>query len=181
MRGFYYFPLIFILNSMEIKVNILQKLSTWLQNCCRLIFIFILTLVLYFLAFNFNFIFGYFKKNDLIWVHLPNMEESFILLFISPIFLAPIIETFLGQSLPYYLLNKVKYLQRRKYLILIASGLFFGLLHFYSLFYIIYAFFLGLVLMYGYMVRIKTDKKTFLLIAICHSLLNLGIFIINLY
>ena len=67
----------------------------------------------------------------------------------------------------------------RNYLVLLASALFFGLMHFYSLFYIIYGFILGLILMYGYMIRIKTDRKTFFLIAVCHSLLNLGIFIKN--
>ena len=71
-------------------------------------------------------------------------------------------------------------MNERSYLILLASALFFGLLHFYSFLYIVYAFILGLVLSFGYMVRIKNDKNAFLLIAICHSLLNLGILIKNL-
>lgn len=88
-------------------------------------------------------------------------------------------ETILNQYLPYYLLNKVKYLNERSYLILLLSALFFGLGHFYSLYYIVFGFFSGLVLMYGYMVRIKTDNKTFYLVAIGHALVNLAVFVIN--
>jgi hypothetical protein len=38
---------------------------------------------------------------------------------------------------------------------------------------------MGVVLMYGYMIKIKSDKKTFILIAICHGLLNLGFSILD--
>ena len=85
---------------------------------------------------------------------------------------APFLETSLNQYLPYYLLNKVRYLKERSYLILLISALIFGSMHFNSLFYIFYGFICGLVLMYGYMVRIKTDKKTYYLIVICHALVN---------
>jgi hypothetical protein len=165
---------------MGITINKLQKINSRLQNFSRIIFLIILTSVLYFVAFCFNFVLSFIKDKDIIWIDLSNKENSITFLFILPIILAPIFETFLGQYLPYYLLNKVKYLNERSYLILLASALFFGLLHFYSLFYIIYAFMLGLIFMYGYMIRIKTDKKAFILIAISHSILNLGIFIKNL-
>jgi hypothetical protein len=39
---------------------------------------------------------------------------------------------------------------------------------------------MGLVLMYGYMVRIKSDSKTYYLITISHSLVNLGIFFLSM-
>jgi hypothetical protein len=158
----------------------LQKINARLQNSSRITFIIILTSVLYFVAFSFNFVISFIKAKDIIWIDLSKKENSISLLFISPIIIAPIFETFLGQYLPYYLLNKVKYLNERSYLILLASALFFGLLHLYSLFYILYAFILGLIFMYGYMIRIKTDKNAFILIAISHSILNIGIFIKNL-
>jgi hypothetical protein len=159
----------------------LHEINVRLQNLRSITFIIVLTSVLYIIAFCFNFVLAFIKERDIIWIDLPVKEKNIGLLFISPIILAPIFETFLGQYLPYYLLKKVKYFNKRSYLILIIASLFFGLIHFYSLFYIVYAFLLGLVLMYGYMVRIKYDNKTFLLIAICHSLLNLGIFIKNLF
>jgi len=159
----------------------LQNINTRLKSLNRIAFILIITSILYIGAFGFNYVFGFIKGRDLIWFNIPNNEKSIGFIFISTILVAPIFETILGQSLPYYLLKKVKFLNERNYLILLISSLFFGLLHFYSLFYILYAFLLGLVLMYAYIIRIKTDKRTFFLIAICHSLLNIGIFIINLF
>jgi uncharacterized protein len=180
MGGFLKFPLIIYLYPMA-NVIILHKINNRLKNLNRITFVVILTSTLYIVAFSFNFAFGFIKEKDIIWFDFPSKEKNSVLFFFTSIILAPIFETFLNQSLPYKLLNKVRYLNERSYLILLASALFFGLLHLYSLFYIIYAFLLGLVLMFGYMTRINTDKKTFLLIAICHSLLNLGILIENLF
>ena len=102
---------------------------------------------------------GIYKESDLILVDFSKEVNGFIPLFIIPVIISPIFETFLAQSLPYKLLKKMKYINERDYLILLISAIFFGLIHFYSLFYIFYAFLLGLVLMYGYMVRIDSDNK----------------------
>ena len=157
-----------------------QKINTCLKNLNRITFVIILTFILFSFAFCLNYILSFTKQYDIIFFDFQNNAKGIVPLSITTIILAPLLETFLGQSFPYYLLRKVKYLRERSYLVLISSALFFGVLHFYSLFYIIYAFFLGLILSYGYMVRIKNDKNAFLLIAICHSLLNIGIFIKNL-
>jgi uncharacterized protein len=73
----------------------------------------------------------------------------------------------------------MKFFRERSFLILLLSALVFGLLHTYSLFYIIYGFLAGIILMYGYMVRMKTDRNTFYLIATTHALVNLGAFIVT--
>lgn len=158
----------------------IQIINTKLRNLNGITFLLIISILLFSVAFCFNYFLGFIKQKDIIFIDFQNDGKSIIIIFITTIILAPIFETFLGQYLPYILLRKVKYLSTRSHLILIISSLFFGLIHFYSLFYIVYAFFLGLILMYGYMVRIKNDNRTFLLIAICHSLLNLVIFIKNL-
>jgi uncharacterized protein len=131
------------------------------------------------MAVAFNLVFGLIKEKDIVWRAFPDDIDPFILFFLV-VWVAPIIETWFCQYLPYYFLNKVKYLRERPYLMLLLSALFFGAGHYYSLFYIIYGFLAGFILMYGYMVRIKTDKNTFYLIAITHSLVNLGGFIISL-
>lgn len=164
---------------MSILLSKVQKINKYLKNLNRTTFIIIITFILFFVVFCFNYTFGFVKQYDVIFFNFQNDEKDITLLFITTIILAPIFETFFGQSLPYYLLRKVKYLKERSYLVLISSSLFFGIMHFYSLFYIIYAFFLGLIFMYGYMVRIKNDERAFLNIAICHALLNLGILIKN--
>jgi uncharacterized protein len=166
---------------MEIIKERLRKITIYLKELKGITFVLVITSLLYFVSFCSNIVLGFINQKDLNFVDLQGKENSIVFLFITPVILAPIFETFLGQSLPYYLLKKINYLNERSYLILIVSALIFGLLHFYSLFYIIYAFFLGLILSYGYMLRVKNDKRTFILIAICHSLLNLGIFIKNLF
>lgn len=158
----------------------IQKINLWLNNLNRITYVLIIALLLLSFAFIFNSFLDLIKQKDIIIFKSQNDEKSIIFLFLTTIIIAPIVETFLGQSLPYFLLRKVKYFRERNLLVLLTSSFFFGVLHFYSIFYIVYAFFLGLILMFGYMVRIINDNKTFLLITICHSLLNLAIFIKNL-
>jgi hypothetical protein len=158
-----------------------QKICENLKSSNRITFIIIFTSILLIVAFCLNFAVGFIKEKDIIWFDFPRKEQGIFSLFFLSVILAPILETLLNQVLPYYLMNKIKYLKERSFLILLISALFFGLTHFYSLLYIIYAFILGFVFMYGYMIRIKTDDKTYYLITICHSLLNLGIFIKNLF
>jgi uncharacterized protein len=158
----------------------LRNINTYLKNLNRVSFVAFLTLVLFFIALCFNYFIGFIKDKDIVLVIFPSKENNFGVQLISTVLLAPVIETFLCQALPYFLLNKVQFFHQRNCIILFTSALFFGILHFYSVFYIIYGFVLGLVLMFGYMIRIKNDKKAFLLIVICHTFLNLGILIINL-
>jgi len=152
-----------------------------MRSLTRVKYTLVLTLALYLVAISFNILFNFIKDKDVIWIKFPGEEINVIILFFTTIVVSPLFETFLNQYLPYYLLNKIKYLRERSYLILLSSAIIFGLVHFYSLFYIVYAFLIGLILMYGYMVRIRIDNKTFYLITICHSLLNCGIFILKYF
>jgi hypothetical protein len=161
-----------VLNSMLLTTN------TWLKKTSRVTFVIIITSTSYLIIFLFNLLFGLIKEKDIVWHAFPDDMDPFILFF-TAVWLAPILETWICQYLPYYFLNKVKYLRERNYLILILSALFFGAGHFYSLFYIIFGFLAGIILMYGYMVRVKTDKNIFCLIAITHALVNLGGFIVT--
>lgn len=162
-------------------VERLREINKKLQKVNRIRFILVLTLVLFILGISLRIIFSLIVDKDIIWFDAPLKGENiFVVIFVMAI-LTPIIETYINQSLPYTLLMKIKYLNGRKYLILLISALFFGICHFYSLFYIIYAFFLGITLMYAYMIRISVDKKTYYLIAISHSLFNLGISLLNYF
>jgi len=161
-----------------IKYRLIQ-VNNVLRNSNRLTFVLILVLVLYMVAFLFNVVFISIKEKDIVWFTFPGEQKSYLILFLSTIIVSPIIETFINQYLPYFLLNKIKYFREHNYLILLSSALLFGLIHFYSLFYIFYAFIIGLVLMYSYMIRIKTDNMTFYLIAISHSFLNCGILVMR--
>jgi hypothetical protein len=162
---------------MESFKHLRQKINEKLTNSNRIIFVAIITTILYILLIGFNFGFDFIREKDIIWFDSPSGGKNIYILFFTVVILSPIIETYIYQSLPYRYLNRIVFLKERKYLILIISALFFGLSHFYSLFYVIYGFFMGLGFMYSYMVRIRTDNRTFYLIAMCHSLVNLGVFI----
>jgi hypothetical protein len=164
---------------MEIFELKLTDINERLKSLNRVTFTIILSFALFLTNVVFNLLISFFEKFDIVWFRFPGPDDGIIFLFILAVIIAPVAETFIGQYLPYYLLNKIKYFNERSYLILLSSALFFGLNHFYSLFYMIYGFFTGLILMYGYMVRIKTDNKTFYLVAISHAFVNLSAFIIN--
>jgi hypothetical protein len=179
MRGFFKESPHYSLQTMEnIRIE-LQKISFWIKETNRVTFIFIITSVLILITLLFIYTYGFIGARDLIWLDFPGKKNGLIETFFLAVILAPLFETWFNQSLPFKLLQKVNYLKERTYLILLISALFFGITHFYSLFYIIYATLMGFVLMYGYMVRIKTDNRTFYLIAICHSIVNLGVFVKN--
>ena len=164
---------------MKIKDRLL-RIQLNLKLAHGIPYVVIITSALYLVELFFFLVYGIIKEKDIILLDFPGKEKDLVYLLFAVI-IAPLFETWFNQVLPYKLLNKIKYLKERSYLILLISALFFGLLHFYSLFYIFYGFLMGLVLMYGYMIRIETDKNTFYLIAVSHSLLNLGVFVINLF
>jgi uncharacterized protein len=150
-----------------------QHLDSYLKSVKRPLFVVFLMTSSVIVAIIFNYLFGLIVEKDIIWLRFPSEEKNILLRIIAGIIIAPLLETILFQTLPYVLLNKVRYFSGRDNLIIIISAVFFGLNHFYSLFYIIYAILIGLIFTYFYVVRIKDDKKTFYLIALCHSLFNL--------
>lgn len=92
---------------------------------------------------------------------------------LSPIsFIAPFIETLIFQSLVIELLEKIKILNEKKYIIVIISAILFGISHSYSYIYIFYAGILGLFLGYAYIVYQKKHFSPFLMVIIIHSLRN---------
>ncbi len=157
-----------------------RTIDTWIKTTRPLYFILTVGGALFLLAAMNNLIYRVLGQFDLKWFAFPD-EDSSLLMFFAVVFVGPPLETLLGQYRPDLLLDKLTFFRNRKYLILIASALFFGLNHFYSLFYILYGTFAGAILMYAYMSRVASDKKIFLWITLCHSLTNLCSFLANLY
>lgn len=85
--------------------------------------------------------------------------------------LIPLLETLIFQKILYWLLNKVQYVQKRHYYLIIISALIFSLYHIYSLHYMLYSFITGAIYMYLYKIRI--DKQPFATIFAIHSAINL--------
>lgn len=105
-----------------------------------------------------------------------------LLLFVS-VFLAPILETFLYQYLPYKLFKYLGINMDKKIgvisLISISSSL-FGLSHPFSILYVVYTFIIGIVLMcvfyISYHYRSNRDNA-FVLVVLIHSIINLLAFL----
>ncbi len=98
---------------------------------------------------------------------------------ITAILIAPPIETFLGQALPIKIISKFSNSKRVQ---IIASALVFSLSHLPVLGFLFGAFFVGIVLSWGYIVKSKESKtKAFWLITLSHSIHNLIAFLILLF
>ncbi len=167
-------------------IHIDDILQLKISKLNRIGFILVLTVALFIVKGLSDLLFYFLESTGLLkdiqWLSPPSVEsENIYVLFVGAIIIAPIFETYVNQSLPYLLYERVAFFLNRKCLIMIISALLFGLKHFYSLFYIIYGLMGGLVFMYAYMARIKEDKRTFLLIAASHSLFNLIIFSHQIY
>lgn len=89
----------------------------------------------------------------------------------------PIFETFLNQSLPFKVMQNWSLTKNKYGLYILISSVIFGLLHNYSLQYMIFAFAVGLVLGYTYFFYSKTPKVAFWTTALIHGLRNSIIFI----
>ncbi len=89
------------------------------------------------------------------------------------VILFPILETWLNQYLIFNTLSKYSYFSNKKYLIIIISGLIFGLLHYYSFSYIVWAFFFGSYLCFCYYIFGIISNKAFLLTCLIHIIRNL--------
>lgn len=74
--------------------------------------------------------------------------------------LAPILETLIFQYAIIEILNSIKILKERSIVIVMVSAVLFGISHSYSYLYIFYAFIIGLLLAYSYLIY---KKRNFLL------------------
>ena len=102
----------------------------------------------------------------------PISEKSISYRIVVGCLLGPVLETLLHQALPIYLFTK-KWIKNRKLAIFI-SALFFGLMHSYSLHYILWTFVGGLLLAWAYLIYYEKYgfEKAFWAITIVHALRN---------
>lgn len=118
--------------------------------------------------------YNFLEKYDILFSPTPN--ETIMTLGLGKqiflaVILAPLIETLIFQKWVYQLLSLVGWLKRNKILIIFISAVLFGMIHFYSLSYVIYNFFAGVLLMFAYIVRI--DRKPYWTVTVLHGLMNL--------
>lgn len=102
----------------------------------------------------------------------PDLSSWFFL-----IILIPILETFIHQHLPFKLMQSWSWAKNKYGLYIIVSAIVFGLIHTYSLQYMIFAFSVGLILGYMYFFYSKTPRKSFWSTTLIHALRNLVAFL----
>jgi hypothetical protein len=99
------------------------------------------------------------------------LEEFFV-----GVVLAPFIETFLFQHIVIITLQKLKI---NLNLIVLICGAIFGLMHMYSVGYVLGAFITGVLYSLLYLIMQKKQCNPIVIVAICHSAFNLIAFIVN--
>jgi|LSQX01.1.fsa_nt_gb hypothetical protein len=115
-----------------------------------------------------------FENLDVVFMATPNetiMKQSFYKQILSVVILAPLLETLIFQKWLYRLLSSISWLKKNKILITAIGASVFGLMHPYSLFYIIYNFFAGTLFMSAYIIRL--NRSPYLTVAALHALMNL--------
>ena len=120
-----------------------------------------------------NYIFSYFiqKQNLIISSESPFDSNDLRFSFLLIVIIGPLIETFIFQFLPYVILKHFRI--KNLFLRLVLPALFFGLSHYYSLYYIFIAIFMGLILNYFYLFSIASRHNPIVWVFILHSVYNL--------
>ncbi len=103
------------------------------------------------------------------------------LVFFLSVIIGPALETLIYQYLPYKVMEYFNLIKHRRgiYSLFIISTLFFALSHPYSLAYIIYAFFMGLlfIVLFYISYNIRKDKyASFWLLTLIHMIINTLVF-----
>ena len=138
----------------------------------RLIIFFLISFVLAVLnGYFFNYINDTYFHFDVNYNKSQNISKN-ELNFIA-IFIAPFLETFLFQYLPYLILSKWIRLSNKVFCIIIMSAI-FASMHYYHWLYIVMTFFGGIILNNLYIYYNKhAHSYSFILTALFHSLFNL--------
>jgi len=147
----------------------LKKRPYWLQ----IIIFFFLSLLIALGAIPFRIIIDKVLGEN---ISAPKTNSWFVLGIIAPLF-----ETFINQYVPFKLFQNYDWLKNKYGLYILSSALVFGLMHWYSIQYIIFAFSVGLVLGYSYFFYSKTPIKAFWSTTLLHSLRNTLSFLLVMY
>ncbi len=99
------------------------------------------------------------------------MEKTLLHQIITLVLLAPLFETLIFQTVPILFLKSHSRL--KPWVIILVSSLLFGATHSYSFAYIFFAFLVGLVLAYSYLIYLEKNVSAFWVVTAIHSLRNM--------
>lgn len=105
------------------------------------------------------------------WAEIDLPYKSLSLNIITIIFIAPVVETFIYQFLPFSLLFRA--LKIRPIYVIFFSSFLFGGMHYYNIIYVVYAFLSGFILIFAYIIFYKRKFYPFVMVSIIHFIINL--------
>lgn len=153
--------------------RIFKKIDNYLKELSTIKFIIIMVLLTFLIIVPFLPLF-YLYENHIGEKGGPIDLETGTLLYKVMVgsILAPIIETLIFQYVVIEILNAVKILKEKNIAIVIISAVLFGISHSYSYLYIFYAFIIGLLLAYSYLVYKKKKFSAFWVVFWIHCIRN---------
>ncbi len=86
------------------------------------------------------------------------------------IFISPLVETLVFQALPHKLYRK--YYPNKYFVYLFVSALFFGVVHRYSIYYMIATYVSGVFLLFYYDIAYQRKENAVVVLSIIHGLIN---------
>jgi membrane protease YdiL (CAAX protease family) len=153
----------------------MQRINSFILNLPFLSSLLVLTAILLVIRIFCRFIFEYCLEGyDIIFFETPQEQLStqpFYLAVLQVSIIGPIIETFIFQGIIYHVLVMFNCFAKNKWGILIIGSLLFGMVHFFSLSYIIVMSITGAFFMYSYIIRY--GKHAYWTTVCLHSLINL--------
>jgi hypothetical protein len=108
----------------------------------------------------------------------PIEKESIKIRFFVGCVMAPLLETFLFQYLPFGIFKALKI--KNIFILIVLPALLFGLSHWYSPMYVVATFITGLIFNFLYIYCKKNQLKAFWIVALLHFLCNFLAFFSNL-
>ena len=160
-------------------INQIKKGANWLAKTNIFLYSIILVPIFFAVKGSIALFKDILKIPDIEFQERP-INENFnvtIDLIFDTLILAPIVETLLFQALFFSIFKKFK---MKRWIIVLISGIAFGTIHNYSLFYMIGTVPIGFIFMYMYILRAEMDNKPFASTMIAHSTINLIVIIITL-
>lgn len=102
-------------------------------------------------------------------------DESLLFLFIFSCIIAPLVETFLFQFLPFRLIDslfKLKRIKIRRFIYLFLVPIIFGYQHYYNFYYFLAGCMVGFIFCFFFYLSNLRKQNGVILVAIIHSLNN---------
>lgn len=126
-----------------------------------------------------DFILDLLKVPDSI-VNSQNLPTNNWLKYLFVVLAGPFFETFIFQSIPYYLFGLFSFFKRHNWITIILASLLFGLSHDFSIQFIIRATLFGFFLISTYYIRVRKNDS-FLATYLLHALYNLVAVTVSLF